>query len=344
MTYYEAFIDVDELQILLNLLDGSIRVKYPFYDFTMVSATVKDKDIGLEVSCSESDFNLCLSEFGEHQREMPCYDDLIDALFCSGILKYRNHWEIENLIDSIRKWPPGRRACFIPDTNLFYHGFFSNYQKIHANEIILLKTVLDEVNNAQGKKYKDSMGKEIKGKIRFQPELFDEFDNRRRKQSRCAQYIALQEIQKILSEVLDIIDGVSESTYDNDENDAIIVETAKKIFEEGHPDLYLLTADKGLADRCESISLPHIFLQVPRFVEPVNCSYPAFRKLIAMLSYIFGVIKVNTVAIYGEFHKTEMNQGFCLKLVFQNKSLYDDFQKHVHLCRKINELKIPEGM
>jgi len=53
---------------------------------------------------------------------------------------------------------------------------------------------------------------------------------------------------------------------------------------------------------------------------------------------VFGVVRLNSVVVFGEF---KGKKGFDeLKLRFLDESLYDEFSRHLRICRRLMRLGI----
>jgi hypothetical protein len=335
------FLHRDEVQILVNLFTDTIKITYPFYDFTLCTARTIDDAVELKLACSQNDFRICQTTYGQHYAEMPEYMDLLTALFSSGILKYTNQYDLDSLMEQVHKWQNPRKAWFTADTNLFYHGFFTNYHHLRPDEIILIDTIGKEIDNAKEKYLPEHIGEEIQSCITRQQVLYTELLKRRTKKSRQARFIAFPDYQRLKQQGIQELPSIREPLADNDENDQIIVDTAVALQKERFPELYLLTADHGVAERCKQQSLNHIFLKVPQFIDTLQASAQQFNNLIYNLARIFGIIKVNNTILYGEFQQTEQRDSNGIMGLSQNEKTQKDLQKHINICRGINELRIP---
>lgn len=337
------FMTEDELQIVLNLLDSSLKLSYPFYDFDLAKTHVVGDVVKISVSCCESDFRLCQSDFGEYFHEMPCFDDVLDVMLYSGIVSYDNLSELMDLVKNVIHWPSTKKAVFVPDTNLFYHLFFSNYSGFPVEDVVLVSTVEDEITHARHCKLESYDYKKIKGMITRQNDWFDSLGDLLSKNARRAQYLAYNEFYSVKHHALRSYDAVRASVPDNDANDQTIVDTAVDIMENLNPNVFVLTADGGVAERCDKQNVEYVLLDVPRAMKDVECSCDKLRRLISALAHVFGVIKVNSVFMYGDFQERGQETFDKIKVVFQNDELYDTCEKHLKLCRRINDIGIPKG-
>jgi hypothetical protein len=338
------FLHRDEVQILVNLFtDETIKITYPFYDFTIGTARTIDDSVELKLTCANNDFRLCQTTYNQHYKEMPGYDDLITTLFSSGILTYTNQYELDSLMAQVHRWKIPRKAWFTVDTNLFYHGFFTNYQHLRTDEIILIDTIGKEIDNAKEKYLPEHIGEEIQTCIPRQQELYTELLNRRTKKSRQARFIALPDHQQLIQHGVQDLPSIREPLADNDENDQIIVDTAVALQKERFPDLYLLTADQGVAERCKQQSLNHLLLKVPQFISTLQATAQQFNTLIYNLARIFGIIKMNNTILYGEFQQHEQRDPTGIMALSQHDKTQTELIKHLIICRNIQKLGIKKG-
>jgi len=337
------YVSKNELQILLNLFDNPIRVSYPFYDFTLVDGFVQKDAVKLSFHGTSDRFRRNQSRFAGTVDEMPSFDDVLDVLLYSGIITYDNIFTLDSLIEDVSKWPDNRKGVFCPDTNVFYHLFLRNYQRINDDQIVLVETVGEEINAARSHQLSDPTYRQIMNSITRQKEWFTPLQNTLTKKSRRAQYLAYAEYQYYQQNALQSYPGVYQSTANNDKNDQIIVDTAKAIQQHRYPDLFLLTADKGVKERCDEDDVSCILLKIPRNLISTKCDHNQFVNLISALSRVFGVIKLNSTIIYGDFSGKNQTNFDKHRIDFQHKPVYDECKKHLHVCRRINEIGIPVG-
>jgi hypothetical protein len=337
------YVSKNELQILLNLFDNPIQVSYPFYDFNLVEGFVQKDGVKLSFHGTSDLFRRNQSQFAGNIDEMPSFNDVLDILLYSGIITYDNIFRLDSLIEDVSKWPDNRKGVFCPDTNVFYHLFLRNYQRITDDQIVLIETVGEEINAARSHQLSDPTHGQIMNSITRQKEWFTPLQNTLTKKSRRAQYLAYAEYQYYKQHALHTYSGVRKSTHSNDENDQIIVDTAKQIKQNRYPDLYLMTADKGVKDRCDEADVNCILLKIPRTLITTKSTFSQFNDFISALSRVFCLIKINSTIIYGDFSKKNQNNYDKHRIDFQHKPVYDECKKHLHVCRKINEIGIPVG-
>ncbi len=329
----EAIINAEELQILLNLED-EISVMYPLYShFTLFEASQGD-GYKLKVLQGEYDFDINLSHFHEYSQEMPSYGDFLECLLASGIIRYENEREFAKRLNHYRNM--SKRVYFCPDTNILYHRFISSFG-LRPFEIILVETVKDEIEASLNFKYSPSQILEIKSLARYQNFLLDEFVNRRMKRSRIAAYIALSEYQKLRLSALEV-DAIENSSDDKENNDRIIVKTIRRFEKERASLPVLLTADNAMSDLCRAEGIEYFFFKYPHAVSADYCSASQLRDLIYNLACVFGVIRMNSIVVFGEFRGKSRKDD--LKLRFLDEKLWERFEKHLKLCRRLNKLGV----
>lgn len=99
----------------------------------------------------------------------------------------------------------------------------------------------------------------------------------------------------------------------------------------------LLTADRQIADICEAESIEHFHFSIPHAVDADYCSCRSLIDFIRSLASVFGVIRLNSVVIFGEFGEKGHDE---LKLGFLDDRLYENFSRHLRICRRLMKLGI----
>ncbi|KXB07695.1 hypothetical protein AKJ51_00270 [candidate division MSBL1 archaeon SCGC-AAA382A20] len=165
--------------------------------------------------------------------------------------------------------------------------------------------------------------------------MLDELNNRRKKDSRKASYLAMREYERFSGKT---ITAKRESTYDSEENDKIIAESLRE-YEKNNPvRIVLLTSDNSMKTVCRNMDLDHFYLRQPHDFTADSCTYREFLKLIRNLSLVYGISKLNSTMIYGEYGGK--NKRDTLKLKILDKKLYQKFKKHTQICRNLTKLEI----
>ncbi|RLI82538.1 hypothetical protein DRP07_05015 [Archaeoglobales archaeon] len=321
----EQIITKDELQILLNLID-ELSMMYPLYShFQLLSAKPEEDSYKLKILQGEMDF--------PEANEFPSYSDFASCLLSAGVIDYSNLRKFEELVKSYSNMK--KRVYFCPDTNVVYHRFLTNYLDPSKN-ILLVDTVKEEIEASLNHKYSPQQIAELKKEARYQHFLLDEFVNRRMKKSRLA-CIAMKEYRELRKYAIEI-EGVERSTSDKEANDRIIVKTLRR-FERDRAALpVLLTADRQMADLCKMEEIEYFFFEVPHAVDAKKCSSKAMLNLIYNLAMVFGVIRLNSVVIFGEFKGKNSIDN--LKLRFLDDNLYQSFDRHLKICRRLMKLGV----
>ena len=334
----EKVIDIDKLQVLLNLIGKSLKLRYPVYGFEMLIARPDKNGYTLKLTCGDRDFDRELAEFGELSYELPTYSDLRQCLLSSGVLRYKN---LVDFVDKLKLYNHLNKSYkFSLDTNMLYFNFISNYKLVKPSELVLVTTVGDEIEDKLNHKYKTHQISKLKKIAKYQSRLFDELWNRRVKSSRKAAYVALREYKYIMGGVADVLEALKRPPDEDWDNDRQIVETLKGIDKEGHVLPILLTADDSMVDLCSAEDLEYFKFDIPYLVEVEHCSTTQFVELIFNLAVVCGFVKLNSVIIFGEFKGKSSNRPNELKLLFLDDKLYNDFSKDLNICKRLMELGI----
>jgi hypothetical protein len=337
---YEKKINLEELQILLNMMGKRIIIQYPLYNFNFLTARIVGDGYHLEINCLDKDFDKQLSRFGNSAKELPSYSDFRGGLISSGVLKFKN---IDDLKEKLKVYSNlNKEVKYSLDTNLLYFRFLTNYLLMKPSEIVLVKTVGDEIKSRLNHKYNPQLLSSIKHRAKFQKQLLSELWNRRRKRSRKAAYIALREYKMILEGVADELDEHKLSLGEHRDNDMVIVKTLSELEKEGYILPVLFTADDAMADLCNAEGLEYFKLDIPHAVEAKSCTVKELLGLIFNYSVVFGFIKINSVIVFGEFRGKSTNKPDELKLEFYDKKLYNDFVRDLKICRRLMELGIDD--
>jgi hypothetical protein len=331
-------IEVNELQILLNMIGPEFVISYPMYNFDLFRAKVFPKGYKLKVTCEEANFERQRSMFGVAAKELPSYSDFRGGLICSSILPMKNIDEFKKKLLSFHNL--SKDVKYSLDTNLLYYRFVSNYGLLKPAEIVLVKTVGDEIKAKLNHKYNPYQLNELKKHSKFQKHLFDELWNRRKKRSRKASYIALLEYKMIMEGVADELREAKRSSNDSSDNDKIIVKTLGNFEKEGHTLPVLLTADDSVADLCNAEGLEYFKFDLPHAIEANECTAKQLISMIFNMAVVFGFVKVNSVVIFGEFRGKTSNKPDELKLEFLNNEIIDEFRQDLKICRRLMDLGI----
>lgn len=337
MTSHETKGELNELQILINLIQGKIRITYPLYpDFDILKADPEADGYSLETPVNEHDFKEKRSQFDRHKEELPSYHDLVECLLSSRTISYENVEEVQKKIKYQIENAP-RKVLFCPDTNILYHNFLSSIERITPDKIGIVTTVKDEIEASMNHKYSSSDIRELKDSASYHPKLLNELSNRRKKKSRKAAYLAKREYKKYSGIE---IPAIKESTKNQEENDQTIAKSINEYEKKNNIRTVLLTADTQMADICDIEGINCFHLKYPENYKLDKCSHRKLLKLIFDLSVTFGFIKLNSVVIFGEFPGKGPDEPNKMKMKFLDSKLYKKFKKHQKICRKLNQLQI----
>ncbi|MEM0203813.1 MAG: PIN domain-containing protein [Archaeoglobaceae archaeon] len=333
----EAIVSPEEIQILLNLLEEEISVMYPLYrHFTLFNARAKEEGYSLKILLGLKEFEDQQNEFLEFADEMPSYNDFISALIASGAMKYEN---LGDFLERAKSYSTLQKTVlFCPDTNVVYHRFITNTFSDFRN-VLLIEIVRNEIESVLNFKYQEKDIVSMKKKARYQNFLLDEFVNRRMKRSRLA-FLALTEYRFLRSYGLEI-GAVGKGGKDKEENDYIIVKTLREFEKERSALPILLTADNQMADLCKAEGIEFFHFKFPHVVSADFCSHGSMLRLIYSLALIFGVIRLNSVVVFGEFRGKIGAED--LKLRFLDEKLWAKFEKHLRICRKLGRIGFEQG-
>ena len=324
----EAVVSTDELQILLNLVD-EISVMYPLYrHFDVIRAEPEEGGYRLKIMQGDVDF-----EEQRFHEELPSYSDFLQCLLAAGAIQYANQEAFDEHLKAYRML--SKPLFLSPDTNVLYHRFLTN-SSIDLREVLLVDTVREGIEASLNFKYTPSQLSEIKRDARYQQFLLDELINRRMKKSRLA-CIALAEYRELRRYAVEI-EGVERSTNDKEQNDLIIAKTLRRFEKERAAFPVMLTADRQMADLCEAEGIEHFHFTLPHAVQADFCSSRSMRRLIYNLAMVFGVVRLNSVVIFGEFKGKKSIEE--LKLRFLDEELWKGFEKHLRICRRLMNLGI----
>ena len=327
----EAIITSQEIQVLLNLLD-EVSVMYPLYKhFKIFNAKLEESGYAIKILQGQGDFEEQQSHFTTN--EMPGYADFMQCLLAAGIASYGN---LDKFREKLKAYNSlSKPVLFSPDTNVLYHRFLTN-SDIDLRSVLLVDTVREEIEASLNFKYSPDQISSLKQEVKYQPFLLDELVNRRMKKSRTA-CIALAEYRALRKYGVEV-EAVEPSSNDKEHNDLTIVKTLRRFERERAAMPVMLTADRQMADLCMVEGVEHFLFTLPHAVEADFCTHQSMRRLIYDLSMVFGVIRLNSVVVFGEFKgKRGLEE---VKLRFLDDELWKEFEKHLRICRRLMKLGI----
>ncbi len=328
--------DLEDLTILINLLKGKLKISYPLYrDFEMIEASPQATGYLLEILITDNDLqDRAMNAY--RREELPSKNDFLDCLLSSGVISYENSEEVERKIGHYKSSISGK-ILFSPDTNILYHNYLSSSGILGPDDIAIVDTVKDEIEASMNHKYSDTDIREVKNSIDCQHDLVDQFSNRRTKKSRKAAYMAKREYRTFPGRT---IPSIQKGSQDSEENDRTIAKSLRTYSRENGIQTILLTADNQMADICDMEGVQRLYLKYPESYDVDRCPHSLFLKLIFNLSVTFGVIKVNSVIIFGEFGGKGPDEPHALKLEFLDQELEKEFCRHQKICQELSDLDI----
>ncbi|MDI6898588.1 MAG: hypothetical protein QMC82_02020 [Methanolinea sp.] len=332
----DAIIGIPGIQVLLNLLKSPVVVKYPLYDFDIL--TLRDTASGFILSgmCTREDFDEAIAAFGEFAYDMPSYNDVLQSMLAAGIVSYRN---MEKFLE-VRKSIPllNKEVLFSLDTNMIYHAFPSR-GGIPGDRYILVDIVQSEIESALNTKYTAQTISQMKRMAPFEGALLEELINQKTKRSRIAAYNALAEFEKIRDQAR-IIPGIEPGGPDKEKNDLLIVKSVREHEKDAFCTTLHLTADTNVAELCRAEGLAYHLFELPHAIDVRECTPAGAVDLLFRLAVAFGVVKCGPAFIFGEYRgKGTKKQS--LKVVIRNHNLEEEFKKELALCRSLSALPIP---
>ncbi len=325
----EVFIEPEEIQILLNLLDDP-TVSYPLYNLDLVIPKVDREGYSLRFSNREELDDAALN-FGGHKREMPVFDDIRSSLITSGVLPFENMDQIEKMIRRYRS--SNMSVKFSLDTNMLYYNFTLNYDLVKREDMVIVDIVREELMNKLDRKYLQGEINQIEEMAPYNGRLFKELVNRRRKEARKAN-IGLRDWDHLKGHAQVIEkDGSGKP-------DKVIVETLERHAEEMNTNVVLITADDAMIGLCKAADIAYIKCDLPYEISSVRSTFQRFNRLICDLAWLLGVIKVGPVVLYGEYRGYSSNHPDRLKVVDEYAERSEELKKELGICRKLRELEI----
>ncbi|OPX68326.1 MAG: hypothetical protein A4E38_01846 [Methanoregulaceae archaeon PtaB.Bin108] len=331
----DPLITVPEIQVLLNLLKKPVEIKYPLYDFDIM--TLRDTASGFVLSgmCTREDFGEASGAFGEFAHDMPSYNDVLQSMLASGIIAYPNMERFRDIVNSIPLM--NKEVVFSLDTNMLYHAFPSR-GCILSSDYVLVDIVQAEIESALNTKYSPHTINQMKRMAPFEGALLEELVNQKTKRSRIAAYTALAEFEKIRSRS-QVIPGIEQGGPDKEKNDLIIVRTLKDYEKSAFCIMVLLTADANVAELCRAEGIAYHLFEFPHAIDVRECTPSQAVDLISHLAVAFGVVKCGSAFIYGEYRgKGAKKQS--MKVVIRNPDLAEEFERELTLCRTLEALPI----
>ncbi|MHA1839537.1 MAG: hypothetical protein ACTSYO_06230 [Candidatus Ranarchaeia archaeon] len=323
----------DELMVFLNHLEPPQRVTYPFMGVELFRLRLSPR--GYEITDLVSPDQMVFEGVPEEVRdELPFYGDLVEALLHVGLIQYTN---LEDFVKRHRQYQELKNICYSPDTNLFYHGFFSNTSIVGPRDVVVVSVVRDEIQEALNHKYRRSDLVGLKRYVHYHKELIDEFANRRRKRSRKAAYLAMRDYQAIRGKAY-VHEVPTSGAVVFGGKDLAVIRGLKDYKQTHDATPILLTADDAMTDQCEIEAVDYWLFHYPHALKVDNCSPGRLCRLLMRLCGIFGCLQLGSAMLLGEFKGKRSPTE--IKIEFLNPKLHPDIVRHLRLCRKLKKLPI----
>ncbi len=328
----------DELQILLNLFgDQPVVVDYPLFDLKLIQARISGDGYRLRVLSDEDDFKELYAHYGTYVEEFPSFSDIGYCMLLSEIVQYDN---IDDFKDMLKVYGKLDKVVYLAlDTNMLYHGFPSKAGYIKNPRYLVVDTVYNEIESSVNYKYRPYHIHEMQECSHYHAELLENLENRKMKRARKAAYVAMKEYHHIRENIHEIKAELP-STSHSEKNDRIIVNTIRE-FDAHNNYAYpvFLTADTNASNLCEGKGPVYFHFTYPSNLDARECSSDKLVKLIYWFAIVNGFIKCNSVVICGEFGHKGRDDDY-LKLMFQDRKLFETFTRELEICRRLMELKI----
>ncbi|MGC9434739.1 MAG: hypothetical protein ACP5C4_01430 [Methanomicrobiales archaeon] len=331
-----CLVQADELHILVNRLPAPLVITYPLYGCELCRAEVSDDSYLLTFPTSMETLDRLQGECDDLAREMPGYSDLVDALLASGVLWYENLDDFREVLSSYENLT--KQVYFGVDTNVLYHGFLTQSGLLDLSQVIITRTVHDEITQILNTKYSGRMIERLQEILPRHRDIIAEFSNKRRKKSRKAAYMAIPEYIAVRDRAMEIAPP-ADTGQDSRKNDRIIVRSLRGFEEEKYGLPVLLTADTYMADLCRAEGVEYFLLDRPWQVTDRECGPDQLVRLLVMLSAVFGVITVNGTIIFSEYGGKSEDTGE-RKLVITDRDAVRELREDLALCRRLRDLHI----
>lgn len=312
-------------------MGNTLWISYPLYNMPLFKVERTDDGYALVSLFGGEKFERQTN----NAHEMPTYGDLMECLISSGVIQFSNMGELMGRLTQCRLF---KRCSIGLDTNVLYRRLISNSRLISSNEVVLVDTVKQEIEYSLNYKYMPNQIESMKRTATCNWHLLDELVNRRTKKSRKATRFALRELI-YLKNALEIESGEG-STPDGRMNDQIIARAFRRYEKENSAIIMVLTGDTSMKDVCEAEGLESFLLAMPYKMpaEIDDVGPKQMRTFICDLACVLGMVRINSVALFGEFKgKTDWDG---IKLVYLDDWRPDSFERDMRACRRLMQLGI----
>lgn len=333
-----VIIQREELQILLNLFcDQSVVVDYPLFDLKLIQARSSGDGYRLRVLSDKEDFEELYVDYGTYINELPSFDDIGYCMLLSDIVQYDN---IDEFKDMLKVYDKLDKIVYLAlDTNMLYQGFTSKATYMKNPHYLVVDTVYNEIESSINYKYKPRHIYEMQECAYYHSELLENLENKKMKKARKASHVAMKEYHHIRENIHET-KSESPSTTNSEVNDRIIVNAIRE-FDAQNNYAYpvFITADTNASNLCEGKGPACFHLTYPSNLDARECSSDQLVKLIYWFAIVNGFVKCNSVIVCGEFgHKGRDDDS--LKLMFQDRKLFETFKRELGICRRLMALDI----
>lgn len=338
MVENSVVIQRDELQILLNLFgDQSVMIDYPLFDLKLIQAKTSGDGYRIRVLSDEEDYEGLYEDYSSYVNELPSYDDIRYCMLLSEIIQYDNIDDFKEMLKVYERL--GKIVYFALDTNMLYQGFPSQATYMKNPRYLVVDTVYNEVESSVNYKYKPFHIHEMQECAHYHAELLENLENRKMKKARKAAHVAMKEYHYIREYVKEIKADLPSTTH-SEKNDHIIVNAVRNFdAENSYAYPVFLTADTNASNLCEGKGPDCFHFTYPSSLDARECTSDQLVKLIYWFAIVNGFIKCNSVIVCGEFgHKGRDDDS--LKLMFQDRKLFETFKQELGICRRLMALSI----
>lgn len=331
-------IALDEIQVVLNQFEGGrLDVSSPLHGIDVARLEARENGHRLRGIAGPEVFEVPhVTAWGAAIEERPLYTDLLDTLLFAGIVRYGN---FEEFLDRRRMLKTFKRGVrFVPDTNLFYHGFPS-WSGLDGEELLVPSLVKDEITSGLNRKYgQEDLAILRRSTPKGNSSLLDEFVNQRTKRARRATHFARSSLQAITDKA-EILHCDEPLTTDREENDARIVRAVRASQSERQRVPVLLTADQNMSTLCEAEGVESFLFLLPRDDLPKTARFAEVCRWLYALAAAWGVVKVNSVLLFSEW-RGRADQRYPIKARFLNETMANGCIRDLQLCRELRGLGI----
>lgn len=328
----------DELQVVLNQFEaGRLEVSSPLHGIEVARLEARENGYRFHgIAGPEAFEDPDVMAWGAAIDERPLYTDLLDTLLFAGIVRYANLDEFLDRRQMLKTFKRGVR--FVPDTNLFYHGFPS-WSGLDGEEFLVPSLVKDEINSGLNRKYgQEELTILRRSTPKGNSSLLDEFVNQRTKRARRATHFAHTSLQG-LTDKASILRCEEPLTTDREENDDRIARAVRASQSERQRVPVLLTADQNMSTLCEAEGVESFQFMLPRDDLPKSAGFPEIGRWLYALAAVWGVVKVNSVLLFSEW-RGRTDQRYPVKARFLNASMANGCIRDLQLCRELRGLGI----